>query len=67
MSKPHQKPYSITVFIVEGIKKAVLITTIGSRITESHMTFASPGRALTWARKHRAGLVYAPAENLAGN
>lgn len=62
MSKPHQKIYSRTMFVVEGNSKAVLVTQ-GQRTSTRHFTFAGPEAALAWCRKHHAGLVYSPAQN----
>jgi hypothetical protein len=60
MSKPLNKSYPRTMFIVEGIT-AVLLVTHGRRMSSRHMEFKSPEAALAWCRRHRASLVYSPA------
>jgi hypothetical protein len=65
MSNPHHKPYSRTVFIVEGIKTAIVVTAVAGRMRQATRSFASPEAALAWCRKHAAGLVYSPAEPVA--
>ena len=67
MINPHHKPYSRTVFIVEGITKAVVVTALAGKLSQAVRRFASPEAALAWCRQHRAGLVYTPAENPAAN
>ena len=67
MSTSHQKPYSRTVFIVEGIQTAVVVSAIGGRMSQRRQRFDTPEAALAWCRQHRAGLVYTPAENPASN
>jgi hypothetical protein len=59
MSKPLQKSYPRTMFIVEGIPTAMLITR-GRRTTSRAMEFKTPEAALAWCRHNRAGLVYSP-------
>jgi hypothetical protein len=61
MSKPLNKAYSRTMFIVEGISTAMLVTH-GRRMTSRSMQFATPEAALAWCRRHRAGLVYTPVD-----
>jgi len=63
MSTPHPKPYSITVFVVEGIKAAVIVTSIAGRMRQRRQSFASPEAALAWCREHKAGMVYTPADD----
>lgn len=65
MSNPHYKPYSRTVFIVEGIQSAVVVTTVAGRMRQANRKFGSPEAALAWCRKHAASLVYSPAEPVA--
>lgn len=67
MSKPHNKQIttgtpgqSQTVFIVEGIKTAIIVTARGNRLRRRNARFDSPESALAWCRKHGAGLVYSP-------
>jgi hypothetical protein len=67
MSQLPSKPYSRTVFIVEGVQTAVVVTAIGGRMSRRQRQFKSPEAALTWCRQHRASLVYSPAENPASN
>ena len=67
MSNPHHKPYSKTVFVVEGVKTAAVVTTIGTRMTGKRMKFHTPEAALTWCRRQGARMVYSPAELPADN
>lgn len=60
MSQPHQKTYSITVFIVEGIKTAIQVTAIGAKLSRRNRRFPTPEAALAWCRANHAGLVYSP-------
>lgn len=60
MSRPQHKSYSRTVFIVEGIPSATMVTRTGRRRTESHRNFATPEAALAWCRQNHAILVYLP-------
>jgi hypothetical protein len=61
MSKPQHINYSITVFVVEGIKQAVLVSAVDGKLRQTHRNFVSPAAALAWARANHAGLVYSPA------
>jgi hypothetical protein len=61
MSKPLQKSYPRTMFIVEGITTAFLVTH-GRRMTKRPMQFKTPEAALAWCRRHHASLVYSPAD-----
>jgi hypothetical protein len=65
MSNPHKKPITRTVFIVEGIKTAVLVTTIAGRMRRATRNFETPEAALAWSRVHAASLVYSPSEPIA--
>jgi hypothetical protein len=68
VSNPQQKPYNQTVFIVEGITLAVIVTSGGGKMTQRRKHFTSPQAALSWCRHHRAGMVYSPsAETLSAN
>ena len=58
---------SRTVFIVGGIRSAVVVTTNGGRMTQRRQRFESPEAALAWCQQHRASLVYSAAENPASN
>lgn len=63
MSQPLKKNYSRTMFIVEGISTAMLVTQspVGRRrMTSRPMEFKSPEAALAWCRRNRASLVYTP-------
>jgi hypothetical protein len=60
MSRPHHKSYSRTVFIVEGISTATMVTRAGRRRTESHIRFSTPEAALAWCRQNHVVLVYLP-------
>jgi hypothetical protein len=55
------------VFVVEGIKLAVVVTSVAGKMTQRRQRFETPEAALTWARQHHAGLVYSPASDLAQN
>ena len=66
MSNPQHKAYNRTVFVVEGNPLAIVVTNVAGKMTKSHRRF-TPEAALAWCRAHRAGLVYAPAENVATN
>jgi hypothetical protein len=67
VSQPQPKTYSITVFIVEGIKTAIQVTAIGSKLSQKNRRFLTPEAALAWCRANHAGLVYTPASNTAQN
>ncbi len=67
MNNPQQTPYHQTVFIVEGIKTAVIVTSGGGKMTQRRRRFETPEAALTWCRHNRAGLVYSPAEDQSRN
>jgi hypothetical protein len=43
-----------------------VVTNLAGKMTKSHRRF-TPEAALAWCHQHRAGLVYSPAENVAGN
>ena len=58
VSKPPTKPYSVTVFLVEGNKIASVVTTIAGRSHAREELFQSPEAALVWCRAKRANLVY---------
>jgi hypothetical protein len=66
MSQPQISPdifgkNSQTMFYTEGQTTAVLVTRKGKQFEHSHPSFRTPGRALTWCIKHRAGFIYVPA------
>jgi hypothetical protein len=50
-----------TMFYIEGETTAVLVTRQGKKMTETHPRFKTPGLALAWCRKNRAGFIYQPA------
>jgi hypothetical protein len=52
---------SQNMFYIEGQTIAVLVTRKGKKMVETHPRFATPGRALSWCVKNRAGFVYVPA------
>lgn len=64
MNNPHPKPYSTTVFVVEGIKLAVVVTTVAGRMTQRRRKFATPEAALIWCRSNGAGMFYSPAAEI---
>lgn len=66
MSKPHQKSYSISMFIFEGNPIALRVTRAGSKYTERHVRM-TPEAALAWCRRNHAGMVYSPASVPQGN
>lgn len=63
MSVSHHRPYSRTVFVVEGIKLAVVVTSVAGKMTQRRQRFETPDAALAWARHHHAALVYSPASD----
>jgi hypothetical protein len=65
MSQPLKKSY--TVFVVEGIKIAVVVADDGTGLAERRKRFESPAAALAWCRKKRARMIYSPAENVSQN
>jgi len=67
VSKPQNKNYSITVFVVEGLKIAIKVMAGPSGITQRRARFETPEAALAWCRKHGAGLVYSPSPQPAHN
>lgn len=48
-------------YYIEGQTTAVLVTTRGGKRTTAPVRYSTPGRALAWCRKHRAGFIYQPA------
>jgi hypothetical protein len=58
MSQPQ---ISQNMYYIEGQTIAVLVTTKSGKRTVDHVWHPTPGRALAWCRKHRAGFVYQPA------
>lgn len=61
MSQPH--PQHITVYITEGTKTALLITSAGpaAPLRQARRRFPTPEAALRWCRQHHAMLIYTPA------
>jgi hypothetical protein len=67
MNRRHLNTGSKTLFVVEGIRSAVLVTARGKRLSRSHLNFASPDDALAWCKQNRATLVYTHAADPSSN
>jgi len=56
------QPQTIQImFYSEGQTSAVLVTNKEGIRSKTFPRFATPGRALSWCRKHRATFTYTPA------